>query len=178
MPRLRSLGPSLALVLLAGAVPACATGSAAGGGAAPAGGLDLSLPDVDGELITPTAETGQEVFLLAFWATWCQPCQQELSKMNTMYSTRKARGLRVFAINIDGPDTAAQVGPWVEREGYTFPVLLDRETQVLTRYNPRGDLPYYVVLDAQGRVMMDHQGYMTGDMEELESYLDSVLPAG
>ncbi len=173
MPHPRSLGFSLALALLAG----CANQGAAGG-AAPAGGLDLSLPDVNGELVTPTAETGQEVFVLAFWATWCQPCQQELSKMSAMYATRQARGLRIYGINIDGPDTAAQVGPWVEREGYTFPVLFDRETQVLTRYNPRGDIPYYVVLDAQGRVMMDHQGYMTGDMEELESYLDSVLSPG
>ena len=77
---------------------------------------------------------------------------------------------------VDGPDTAAQVGPWVEREGYPFPILIDRETQVLTRFNPRGDIPYYVVLDASGKVLKDHQGYMTGDMEELQRFLDGVLP--
>lgn len=171
--------------LIAGLLLALACGPSSGGSTSPgdaeaasSGGLDIALPDVDGELVTPTANSEQDVFVLAFWATWCQPCQQELTKMNVMYDTRKARGLQIFAVSIDGPDTAAQVGPWVEREGYKFPVLLDRETQVLTRYNPRGDIPYYVVLDAQGRVLKDHQGYMTGDMEELETYLDSVLPAG
>ena len=54
-------------------------------------------------------------------------------------------------------------------------MLLDRETQVLTRFNPRGDIPYYVVLDANGKILKDHQGYMTGDMDDLAAFLDSVL---
>ena len=168
MPRLRSaLG--LALLLALGCAHA---------GPREAGGLDLSLPNVDGELVTPTAQSEQDVFVLTFWATWCQPCQQELSKLGEVYEDKRDRGLHIYAISIDSPDTAAQVGPWVEREAYPFPVLLDRETQVLTRYNPRGDIPYYVVLDARGRVLKDHQGYMTGVVEELDAYLDSVLPPG
>ena len=97
-------------------------GCAGSGGASssPSGdgrGLDVSLPDVTGALVTPTPAHPDDVFIFAFWATWCQPCQQELTKMNAMYADTKDRGLQIFAINIDSPDTAAQVGPWVEREG-------------------------------------------------------------
>lgn len=140
-------------------------------------GLDLALPDLQGNLVTPTARHEGEVFILAFWATWCQPCQQELTKMNGLWADRHER-LQIFAVNVDGPDTAAQVVPWVQREGYRFPVLMDRETQVLTRYNPRGDIPYYVVLDADGKILKDHQGYMTGDIDELSAFLETVLSAG
>ncbi|MEM6990095.1 MAG: TlpA disulfide reductase family protein [Myxococcota bacterium] len=140
--------------------------------------LDISLPDTNGDIISPAAKQSDDVFILAFWATWCQPCQQELTKMSAMYGSMKERGLEIYAVSIDGPDTASQVVPWVEREAYPFPVLLDRETQVLTRYNPRGDIPYYVVLDAKGKVLKDHQGYMSGDMQDLESFLDGVLRAG
>lgn len=161
----------LALVSVLGST-AC-TGAAGG-----AQRLDLTLPDVRGNVVTPTAETGKEVFVLVFWATWCQPCQQELTAMDRLYAAMKGRGLRVYAISIDSPDTAAQVVPWVEREGYGFEVLLDRETEVLTRYNPRGDIPYYVVLDASGKLLKDHQGYMSGDIEELTAFLQSVLPSG
>lgn len=163
--------------ILLSAVLGCATQSAgSGGGGAPSRGIDIALPDMEGKLVTPTADTGNEVFVLAFWATWCQPCQQELTKMAGMHESMKDRGLRIYAVSIDGPDTAAQIVPWAEREGYPFPVLHDRETQVLTRFNPRGDIPYYVVLDATGKVIKDHQGYMSGDMEELEAFLDGVLP--
>ncbi len=157
--------------LLALVLASCATG-----GGTTARGIDFALPDVRGELVTPQAASDGDVFVLAFWATWCQPCQQELTKMSGMHDAMKGRGLRIYAISVDGPDTAAQVGPWVEREGYPFPILIDRETQVLTRFNPRGDIPYYVVLDARGKVLKDHQGYMTGDMEELARFLDGVLP--
>jgi len=171
MSRLRStrsllLGSALAL--------GCAHGTSATG----LRGLDISLPDVDGEYVTPTAAHDRELFLLVFWATWCQPCQQELTKLNVMHDALEARGVQIFAISIDGPSTSAQVGPWVEREGYRFTVLLDRETQVLTRYNPRGEIPYYVVLDAEGRVLKDHQTYMPGDMKELQAFFDSTLPPG
>ena len=43
---------------------------------------------------------------------------------------------------------------------------------------PRGDIPYYVVLDASGKVLKDHQGYMSGDVEELGAFLETVLPSG
>lgn len=161
--------------LLAAALAGCAGSGGASSNPSGGRGLDLSLPDIEGNQVTPTAQQPDDVIILAFWATWCQPCQQELTKMNAMYAEKKARGLQIFAINIDAPDTAAQVGPWVEREGYAFPVLLDRETQVLTRFNPRGDIPYYVVLDANGKILKDHQGYMTGDMDDLAAFLDSVL---
>lgn len=168
----RSFPSALALALTLG------LGGAACSGGGQARGLDLTLPDVQGNVVTPTAEKSTEVFVLVFWATWCQPCQQELTAMDRLYAAMQSRGLRVYAISIDSPDTAAQVVPWVEREGYRFPVLLDRETEVLTRYNPRGDIPYYVVLDASGNVLKDHQGYMSGDIEELTSFLESVLPSG
>ncbi|MBL4687055.1 MAG: TlpA family protein disulfide reductase [Nannocystaceae bacterium] len=168
----------LSLALSIG-IAGCAGGTASTGASQSpaAGALDISLPDTNGDIISPVAKRDDDVFILAFWATWCQPCQQELTKMSGMYDTMKDRGLEIYAISIDGPDTASQVVPWVTRESYPFPVLLDRETQALTRFNPRGDIPYYVVLDASGRVLKDHQGYMSGDMDELETFLDGVLRA-
>ena len=161
----------LAGILLMG----CASSS--GSTSKPTGpALDIALPDIDGTLTNVDAPSPRGVVLLTFWATWCQPCQQELAKLNGLYATQRTRGLEIYAVNIDGPDTQAQVRPWVQREGYTFPILMDRETRVLTRYNPRGDIPYYVVLDASGKVLKDHQGYQTGDMEQLGAYLETVLP--
>lgn len=176
------LGKLLAVILSAGTLACAGASSGAGkaGAAAPAGStaLDISLPDVNGDVVEVTTTQDDEIFLLVFWATWCQPCQQELSKLGPIHAERVERGLRVYAISIDGPDTAAQVGPWVQREGYAFPVLLDRETRILGRYNPRGDIPFYVVLDARGGILKDHQGYVTGDMDELATFLDGVMRPG
>ncbi|MCP5065309.1 MAG: TlpA family protein disulfide reductase [bacterium] len=155
---------------------ACATAPATGATERSDGSLDIALPNLDGSMTDVAAPGPQGVVVLVFWATWCQPCQQELIKMNGLYADHKERGLALYAVNIDGPDTQAQVGPWVQREGYGFPILMDRETRLLTRYNPRGDIPYYVVLDSSGKVLKGHQGYTMGDGDELAAYLESVLP--
>lgn len=151
------------------------------GDAAPAAGGENVAPlfvleNIDGDEIDVGGQASSDVIVLAFWATWCQPCQSELAKLNAVHDALSERGLRLYAVNIDQPDTLSNVGPWVAREGYRFEVLFDSDTQILTRYNPPGEIPYYVVLDASGKKLRDHQGYNPGDVGDLQSYLDGVLP--
>lgn len=140
-----------------------------------AGGVALfALPDVGGgEVEVRTVPEGRLV--LAFWATWCQPCQSELTKLDTLYADMRGQGLEIVAISVDSPDTVSNVAPWVQREGYRFPVLLDSESEILARYHPRKEVPFYVVLDGEGRVVDDHQGYTPGDIDALRSRLEAAL---
>ncbi|MBL4689264.1 MAG: TlpA family protein disulfide reductase [Nannocystaceae bacterium] len=141
----------------------------------PGGSLGIRLPSIDGQDVSLAADDPNDVFVLAFWATWCQPCQSELTKLQGMYDARRDKGLKLYAVSIDGPDTQSEVVGWSRREGYTFPVLLDGETEILGRYNPKGDIPFYVVLDANGTVLRSHQGYVDGDVAELAHFVDEQL---
>ncbi|MFO7567003.1 MAG: TlpA disulfide reductase family protein [Enhygromyxa sp.] len=132
------------------------------------------LPEVGGDEVEVVTEPGGRT-VLTFWATWCQPCQSELSELDRVYAELRGRGLRVYAINVDDPSTASQVGSWVAREGYSFPVLLDTESEILARYHPRKEVPYYVVLDGDARVVEDRQGYTPGDIDALRTRLEQAL---
>ncbi len=146
---------------------------------APSGTVGLfELEDVEGRPTEVVAQRDTDILVVTFWATWCQPCQSEMAKMNAMYEELEPRGLRLFGVNIDSPDTASQVGPWVERAGYAFPILLDSETRILNRYHQNGEIPYYVVFDAEGHILSDHQGYSEGDVDKLRAYLEGLLPPG
>jgi peroxiredoxin len=151
-------------------------GSSACAGGGPTG--LFALQDVEGTRVEVGAEQPSDVVVLAFWATWCQPCQSEMTKMSAMYDELGPRGLKLYGVNIDDPSTASQVGPWVARESYSFPVVLDSETEILNRYHPNGEIPFYVVLDSRGMVLEDHQGYNEGDVEKLQAYLETLLPSG
>lgn len=163
---------SLALTMM---LALCACDGATNPPAAEAGVSLFSLPDVEGEEVEVTTVAGGRT-VLAFWATWCQPCQSELSKLDSLYADLRRRGLAVYAINVDDPSTVSQVGSWVAREGYRFPVLLDSESQILARYHARKEIPYYVVLDGDARVVEDHQGYTPGDIDALRTRLEQALP--
>jgi peroxiredoxin len=155
-------------------------GSADGGSTAAAGPyktLDITLPDINEDDYTIVSKTKDDLHILCFWAVWCTPCQAELKKMGPMWEKMKDRGLNVYAVSTDGPDTASRVAGFAQQEGYPFPVLMDRDTEVLAKYNPKGDIPFYVILDADGNVVKSHQGYVKGDMPVLEAELDKMLPA-
>lgn len=158
------------------ALALCACDGATNPPAAEARGVPLfSLPDVEGgEVEVETVANGRTI--LAFWATWCQPCQSELSKLDSLYADLRNRGLAVYAINVDDPSTVSQVGSWVAREGYRFPVLLDSESEILARYHPRKEIPFYVVLDGDARVVENHPGYTPGDIDALRTRLEQALP--
>jgi peroxiredoxin len=140
--------------------------------------LDITLADLDDTDVTVTSETDHDVHVLAFWATWCVPCTGELAKMVGIYDRLSPRGLKVYAISIDGPDTISRVPGYAQQNQWPFPVLFDSDTQVMARYNPKGDIPFYVVLDANGNILKSHQGYVKGDDVKLEQFLDETLPAG
>lgn len=138
--------------------------------------LGITLPDLDEADFEIVSKTKDDVHVLAFWAVWCTPCQSELSQLQLVWRDMRDRGLHVYAVSIDGPDTQARVAGFASSEGYEFPVLLDRETEVLSSYNPKGDIPFYVVLDADGQVIKSHQGYVKGDIDGLRTFLDERLP--
>ncbi len=151
------------------------------GGAETAGSpyatLDIILPDINENDFTLVSRTKDDLHILCFWAVWCTPCQAELNKMMPMWEELKGRGLNVYAVSIDGPDSAARVPAYVQQAGWKFPILLDRETAFLTKYQPNADVPFYVILDADGEIVKTHQGYVKGDMTALKKYLDEKLPA-
>lgn len=152
-------------------------GAKTAGNAGPYAELDITLPDLEDDDVTITSASADSVHILAFWAIWCVPCTAELAKMKGMYDRLQPRGLEIYAVSIDGPDTMSRVPGFAAQEGWRFPVLYDSDTQILARYNPKGDIPFYAVLDAKGNIIKTHQGYVKGDVIELEQFLDQRLPA-
>lgn len=139
--------------------------------------IGITMLNLDDDEVELVSQSENDVHILAFWATWCVPCTGELAKMQPMYERLKDRGVNIYAVSIDGPDTTARVPGFASGEGWTFEVTFDPETDLLSRYNPKGDIPFYVVLDASGNIIKSHQGFVKGDVVKLEQFLTERLPA-
>jgi cytochrome c biogenesis protein CcmG/thiol:disulfide interchange protein DsbE len=111
------------------------------------------------------------VILLNFWATWCGPCREEMPAFQAAYEARKDDGLVVLAVNYQ--QKAADVTPFVEELGLTFPVALDPSLKVATLYRVRG-LPMSLVIDREGLVRVRHVGHISQDL--LNQVLQDHLP--
>ena len=135
----------------------------------------FSLKTSSGRTFDSEAHRRKDVMVIAFWATWCKPCKIELVQLHKLFLKYREQGLVVLAVSIDGPDSVAEVENYKNKFSYEFPVLMDTETDLLARYNPRGDVPFSMVVDRQGRIVETHQGFNPGDEIALEKKLRRLL---
>jgi len=144
----------------------------AAGEAAPA----FTLRDIDGKSVS-LADYKGKVVLLQFWATWCGPCQAEMPHLQKIYTELGAQGFAVLSISIDDARASSMVKPLIKKNGYTFPVLLDKDTSVVTQYNPTKSVPYAVLIDKTGKINKVHLGYNPGDETGLKAEITALLAA-
>ncbi len=175
MARFRRLAPCA--VILASLAPAWAgeKSKAADGSKTLRPVLErLVLPDLDGESVPLASYLGEGPLVLDFWATWCKPCLVALPELQALYADLGKRGLRVLAINEDGPRNAAKVKPFLQAQGYTFPVLLDLNREAQQQLQAIA-LPTTIVVAADGTLLHSSFGYRPGEYEELRALLEPLL---
>ncbi|MCB9761572.1 MAG: TlpA family protein disulfide reductase [Alphaproteobacteria bacterium] len=162
----------LALTFAVASVSPTRTATAADGQAA-AGFSLLSLDNVN----TSLSDFENQVVLLNFWATWCGPCQVEMPHLQRIYDAYKDQGFVLLSISSDDARSSSRVKPLVKSKGFTFPVLLDKQTKVTNMYNPSKTLPYSELLDHEHKSIWKHQGYTPGDEDEIEEHVKAAVEA-
>jgi peroxiredoxin len=103
----------------------------------------FSLPNTTGANVALEAARGH-VVLVHFFATWCEPCREELPALNRL--TARANGsVKVLAIAVADADQSVQ--RFFATTPVDFPVLLDRDRAVAKAWSV-ATLPTTFVLDA------------------------------
>ncbi|WNF38084.1 TlpA disulfide reductase family protein [Bacillaceae bacterium IKA-2] len=73
--------------------------------------------------------------MLTFWASWCPNSQKDLLVKEQFYRSLPNDNLIFLTINVTGREEDANDGiKWMEDQGYTFPVLLDKGTKTYDTY--------------------------------------------
>jgi len=119
---------------------------------------DFSLLTQDGKTLT-SADLRGKVVVLAFWATWCEPCWKELPKVEHVYLSYKGNASVFFwAVNARaGGDSDEMARIYAGKMRLNLP-LAYTETANATRLGVDG-YPALVLLDAAGRIRFIHNGY-------------------
>ena len=105
---------------------------------------------------TSLASLRGEPALINFWASWCEPCRQEAPELERLQ--RSLRGARL--VGVDYTDREGPGRQFVDKYGWTFPILDDPDGIYGARYH-LGGLPTTVVLDSKGRIVETLRGPQT-----------------
>jgi peroxiredoxin len=94
----------------------------------------LTLNDTRGTPHTLTAYRGQ-VVLVNFWATWCEPCREEMPALQALQHKLGKERLVVLAVNYG--ESPEKVHQFAHSMSLDFPLLLDRDTEVAKAWQVR-----------------------------------------
>ncbi len=100
--------------------------------------------------------------VIAFWATWCIPCINELTTVNdNLQKWKQEIPFELVAVSVDDSRTANRVQPFVNGKGWDFTVLSDKN-QELKRALNISNVPYTVIVK-NGKIIYRHSGFVDGD---------------
>lgn len=109
---------------------------------------DFTLTGLDGKSYSLSAMRGK-VVLVNFWATSCAPCRKEMPDMEKLYQGLNKKGFTIFAISHEPRETVA---PFIRKQGYGFPVLLDPDDKTGAAFLVEG-LPESFLFNRAGKLV-------------------------
>jgi len=153
----------------------CATGKPSGPSDPSAGIQPFSARDLSGKTVNLGDHLGRDVVFVSFWATYCEPCKAEMPVLQRFHDSYGKDGLAIVSVALDGPDTAAEVAPYIRKQGYTFPVVLDDSGDIAQALNPSSTAPYAILVARDGRVVRRITGFQPSEAPHLEAELKGLL---
>ena len=133
---------------------------------------EFTFYDYDGNAYTLADFEGKPV-ILNFWASWCGPCKMEMPDFQAKFD-EYGEDVHFIMLNMtDGfqetPDSAKK---FIDKEGYTFPVYYDKDTDGAATMGI-GGVPITFFLDSEGYFEAYFQGAMPAEV--LQSGIDLLL---
>ena len=105
-----------------------------------------TLVTLDGQRLSSRSLIG-EVVVLTFWATWCDPCREELPVLSDYAARHADQGLRVLGFSLDAPDRLGKVRAVARTLSFPIGLLADSSA---SGYGRMWRIPVSFVIDRAG----------------------------
>ncbi len=129
---------------------ACSQGSAIEIGA---GAPDFSLADINGKTVSLSAFNGK-VVILDFFASWCQPCRQEIPDFIELEKSYGDKGFAMIGVALE---RAGEAKEFAGKMGINYPVLVD-DGKTSEIYGPIHSIPTTFIIDKNGKIVKMYIG--------------------
>ena len=129
---------------------------------------DFTVSLFDGGSVRLSDLRGKTV-LVNFWATWCPPCREELTRVQAELIDR-FEGRDFVFLPISRGETRETVARFREQTGYRFPMGLDPEQTIYNMY-ATNFIPRNFLVGPDGRVIVATTGY---EPEEFDALVETI----
>jgi len=110
--------------------------------------------------------------IVNFWASWCEPCREEMPSLQRLSDRWRSRGLQVITIAV--ADRPAAASDFLARTAERLPLVLDPDQRLAQDWGVYM-LPASLVLDRQHRIIGSARGAIEWDTAPIDQQLQSLL---
>lgn len=131
-----------------------------------------TLPDL-ADRLQPISQWRGKVMVVNFWASWCEPCREEIPEFIELQKKFGEQGVVFVGIAVDQKERAAAFSKQI---GINYPVLVgDLSVMALADAagNRQGALPFTVIIDRSGNIAGSKLGRLS--RSKLEGMLKPLL---
>jgi len=114
----------------------------------------------DGKILRLADFQGQPL-VLNFWATWCTPCVEEMPLLNAFFQENQSKSWQVVGLAIDQPSAVKR---FLKQYPVSYPIGMAGlgGTELVKKLgNPEGSLPFTLVVNAKGAVVVQKLGKLS-----------------
>ncbi|OGB23205.1 MAG: hypothetical protein A3I66_09440 [Burkholderiales bacterium RIFCSPLOWO2_02_FULL_57_36] len=138
------------------------------GGQAPS---PLILPDLADRTVDLAGFKG-EVVLVNFWASWCEPCRDEMPSLNRLQKHLAGQRFRIVGINIG--EGKPRIEQFLTRIPVDFMILRDADLEIMKAWRVR-ILPASFLIDRNGLLRYQLVGDANWDHPEMRAPILKLL---
>ena len=137
------------------------------------------VPNIEGTLIDGKPFSLQsnkgKVVLVNFWASWCEPCREEMPAIEAFLKKNKSKGFEVLAITMDKPSDIEQAKQIMRNYSFLF---AEKKQMDYSDYGRIWRIPSTFIIDKNGILRKNGmKGDATVDTKLLEELVTPLLNA-
>lgn len=114
-----------------------------------------------------------KIVVLNFWATWCEPCREEMPELSALHDAYKDKNVVVLGVAVD---EVVAISDFLKETKVSYPLFAaDMQGMEIASHlgNDKSVLPYTVIINADGSVAKTYFGRITKPL--LEETLAKLL---
>ena len=134
----------------------------------------LVLESLDGSTTYDLAAMRGQVVVINFWATWCQPCIEEMPTMARMWEQLSPHGLELLGVNAGEKEERIEAFLETLETPIRFPLMIDKTADVFIAWKITA-FPTTYVVDKEGRLRYSAFGARAMDTDHILQLLRDLL---